>query len=112
MLNVLIVTVLFARNVGFINLIMLRKLMNSTVTTVTKIETPQYAAHAYPVNTLITWKRARNATNVVIGFACHAPNTRMMATIIVGTTVRRSPQSGESTPYEPFFYFLKIRQTN
>ena len=62
--------------------------MNSTVTTVTKIETPQYAAHAYPVNTLITWKRARNATNVGTGFACHAPNTRMMATITAkGTKV-------------------------
>ena len=59
--------------------------MKSTVTTVIKIETPQYAAHVYPVNTLITWKRARNATNVGTGFACHAPNTRMMATIIVLT---------------------------
>ncbi len=82
--------------------------MNSTVTTVTKIETLQYAAHASLANTSTTWKRAQNATNAGTGFVCRACPTMMTAIIIiVGTTVKRHKVA------RPSFIFLKlVKQIN
>jgi hypothetical protein len=72
--------------------------MNSTVTTVTKIETPQYVAHASLANISTTWKRAQNATNAGTGFVCPVLNTRMTAIIIVGTTIKHLADAWNVVP--------------